>query len=71
LKNNSYEYFRPFEKDLPTSAFFANEFVLHSYQKKFFLNKILVRSVILISSQSGKISVLIDPIFLEENDNKV
>ena len=66
LKVNEYEYFVPFVKDVASFSFLLNEALLLNYQKKFFLDKIFAKNVIVNLSKSGKIQVLVDVMFLDD-----
>lgn len=67
VKTGNYEYFTPFINDKPTFSFILNETILLNYQKKFFINKIFVKTIFINLSKGGKIQVLIDVIFLDDN----
>lgn len=71
VKNASYELFKPFDKDNPTSSFFVNDVSLSVYLKKILAitNKVFIKSVIINTSNSGKIQVLIN-IENIDDDNK-
>jgi len=69
IKNNSYEYFCPDEKEglVASCSFFLNEFDLLNYQKKFFfLSDILIKNVIVNCSNEGVIKVFTNVLFLED-----
>lgn len=66
VKIQEYEYFKAFVKDVPSFSFILNEGVLLNYQKKFFSEKIFVKTIFINLSKGGKVQVLIDVISLDE-----
>ncbi len=66
VKINEYEYFKPFVKDIPSFSFILNESVLLNYQKKFFSEKLFMKTIFINLSKGGKLQVLIDVISLDE-----
>jgi WD40 repeat protein len=61
-KNYSCEFFKPFEKDIPTSSIFLNDICSNNYIKKVIqlTTKVRVSSIILNVSQGGRIQVLLN-----------
>ena len=67
-KNESYEYFKPFSKDVVECSIIVDEICLINYIKKVLhlTNKINVLSIIINSTDNGKIEVLLNI----DEDNK-
>ena len=61
-KNYSYEYFKPFSKDIVECSIFANEPCMTGFLKKFFklTTKIFVISVIVNATDKGRLQVLLN-----------
>lgn len=62
VKNNSYEFFKSFDKDSPSISTFANDVSLSIYLKKILAitSKVFIKSIIINTSNSGKIQILIN-----------
>jgi len=62
FKNNQFEYFCPFKKDRITNSLFAPENCLEDYFSKVYLccKTIDVLSIIINTSESGKIQILLN-----------
>lgn len=61
-KNNSYEFFKPFNDDELTNSVFVTELCLQDYISKSFLTakSIQVLSILINTSDKGKIQVLLN-----------
>ena len=61
-KNYSYESIKPFSKDIPTCSIFGSDLSNTLYLKKLFniTTKIMVHSIIINATTSGRIQVLLN-----------
>ncbi len=66
IKNDSYLMFRPFEDSISTYSFSLNESDFQFYQRKMLNAGVFIRNVIVSVSKTGKLQVLVNPVFIED-----